>query len=84
MTAGFDGVEIHAANGYLIDQFLQEVSNTRTDDWGGSVEKRAKFAIEIVDAIVKDVGAERVGIRFSPWSTHQGVLRLCLSSGYTS
>ena len=80
MTAGFDGVEIHAANGYLIDQFLQEVSNTRTDDWGGSVEKRAKFAIEIVDAIVKEVGAERVGIRFSPWSPHQGVLRLCLSS----
>jgi NADPH2 dehydrogenase len=71
IAAGFDGVEIHGANGYLIDQFLQEVSNHREDDWGGSVEKRARFAIEVVDALVKEVGAERVGIRLSPWSPFQ-------------
>ncbi|KIK43903.1 hypothetical protein CY34DRAFT_80954 [Suillus luteus UH-Slu-Lm8-n1] len=71
IAAGFDGVEIHGANGYLIDQFLQEVSNTREDGWGGSIEKRARFAIEVVDAIVKEVGAERVGIRLSPWSPFQ-------------
>ncbi|KAG2352343.1 hypothetical protein BDR07DRAFT_879234 [Suillus spraguei] len=71
IAAGFDGVEIHSANGYIIDQFLQEVSNIREDDWGGSIEKRARFAIEIVDALVKEVGAERVGIRLSPWSPFQ-------------
>ncbi|KAG0697551.1 NADH:flavin oxidoreductase/NADH oxidase [Suillus ampliporus] len=71
IAAGFDGVEIHGANGYLIDQFLQQVSNTRTDDWGGSIEKRARFAIEVVDAVVKAVGAERVSIRLSPWSSFQ-------------
>jgi len=79
IAAGFDGVEIHGANGYLIDQFLQEVSNTREDGWGGSIEKRARFAIEIVDAIVKEVGAERVGIRLSPWSPYQGASCLCYS-----
>ncbi|KAG2067693.1 FMN-linked oxidoreductase [Suillus decipiens] len=71
IAAGFDGVEIHSANGYIIDQFLQEVSNIREDGWGGSIEKRARFAIEIVDALVKEVGAERVGIRLSPWSPFQ-------------
>ncbi|KAG2135251.1 NADH:flavin oxidoreductase/NADH oxidase [Suillus clintonianus] len=71
VAAGFDGVEIHGANGYLIDQFLQEASNTREDGWGGSIEKRARFAIEIADALVKEVGAERVGIRLSPWSPFQ-------------
>ncbi|KAG1855184.1 hypothetical protein DFJ58DRAFT_906109 [Suillus subalutaceus] len=71
IAAGFDGVEIHGANGYLVDQFLQEVSNTREDGWGGSIEKRARFAIEVVDALVKEVGAERVGIRLSPWSPYQ-------------
>lgn len=71
IAAGFDGVEIHGANGYLVDQFLQEVSNTRDDGWGGSIEKRARFAIEIVDALVNEVGAERVGIRLSPWSPYQ-------------
>ncbi|KAG1893664.1 NADH:flavin oxidoreductase/NADH oxidase [Suillus fuscotomentosus] len=71
IAAGFDGVEIHGANGYLVDQFLQEVSNTREDGWGGSIEKRARFAIEVVDALVKEIGAERVGIRLSPWSPFQ-------------
>ncbi|KAG2346469.1 FMN-linked oxidoreductase [Suillus weaverae] len=71
IAAGFDGVELHGANGYLIDQFLQEVSNTREDGWGGSIEKRARFAIEVVAALVKEVGAERVSIRLSPWSPFQ-------------
>ncbi|KAG0697557.1 hypothetical protein DFH29DRAFT_878615 [Suillus ampliporus] len=71
IAAGFDGVEIHGANGYLIDQFLQQVSNTREDDWGGSIEKRARFAIEVVGAVVKEVSAERVSIRLSPWSPFQ-------------
>ena len=71
-SAGFDGVEIHAANGFIIDQFLQDVSNKRTDEYGGSVENRARFALEIVDAIVARVGAEKVGIRLSPWGEFLG------------
>lgn len=71
--AGFDGVEIHAANGYLIDQFTQDVSNKRTDKWGGSVENRARFAIEVSKAVVDAVGADKTGIRLSPWSTFQGM-----------
>jgi NADPH2 dehydrogenase len=70
--AGFDGVEIHGANGYLVDQFLQDVSNDRTDEYGGSVENRSRFALEVVDAVVKAVGEKKTGIRFSPWSTFQG------------
>lgn len=72
IEAGFDGVEIHAANGYLVDQFIQDVSNNRIDEYGGSIENRARFALEIIDAIVKRLGtAKKVGIRFSPWSTFQ-------------
>ncbi|KAJ7700171.1 NADH:flavin oxidoreductase/NADH oxidase [Mycena olivaceomarginata] len=71
IAAGCDGVEIHGANGYLIDQFLQDVSNRRTDEYGGSVENRTRFALEVVDAIVAAVGAERTAIRFSPWSPFQ-------------
>lgn len=77
-AAGFDGVEIHGANGYLIDQFLQDVSNKRTDEYGGSVENRARFALEIVDAVVAKVGAEKVGLRMSPWGSYGGMLNLCL------
>ncbi|KAJ7830663.1 hypothetical protein B0H14DRAFT_3464667 [Mycena olivaceomarginata] len=69
--AGFDGVEIHAANGYLIDQFTQDVSNKRTDGYGGSVENRCRFALEILDAVTRAVGEDRTGIRLSPWSTFQ-------------
>lgn len=71
VAAGFDGVELHGANGYLPDQFLQEVSNIREDGWGGSIEKRARFMIEVVDALVKELGAERVSLRLSPWSPFQ-------------
>ncbi|PYH49059.1 alkene reductase [Aspergillus saccharolyticus JOP 1030-1] len=73
IAAGFDGVEIHGANGYLIDQFTQDVSNQREDGWGGSVEKRARFALEIIQAVVEAVGADRTAIRYSPFSTFQGM-----------
>ncbi len=65
-AAGFDGVEIHAANGYLIDQFLRAGTNHRTDDYGGSIENRARFLLEVVGAVVKAVGGGKVGIRLSP------------------
>lgn len=69
--AGFDGVEIHAANGYLIDQFLQDNANHRTDRYGGSVENRARLLLEVLDALGDAVGADRVGVRLSPSSTFQ-------------
>jgi len=69
--AGFDGVEIHGANGYLPDQFLQDITNKRTDEYGGSVEARCRFALEVIDAIVQKVGANRTAIRMSPWGTFQ-------------
>jgi N-ethylmaleimide reductase len=65
-TAGFDGVEIHAANGYLLDQFLKSGSNQRRDDFGGSIENRARFLLEVVQAVTSAVGAGKVGIRLSP------------------
>jgi len=65
-AAGFDGVEIHGANGYLLDQFLQDGSNQRTDEYGGSLENRSRFVLEVVQAVVDELGADRVGIRFSP------------------
>ncbi|KAL9629545.1 MAG: hypothetical protein Q9164_006835, partial [Protoblastenia rupestris] len=61
VAAGFDGVEVHCANGYLIDQFTQDTCNKRTDGWGGSVEKRSRFALEVTKAVVAAVGADRVG-----------------------
>ena len=64
--AGFDGVEIHGANGYLIDQFLQSSTNKRTDDYGGNLENRARLALEIADAVVEVWGADRVGYHISP------------------
>ncbi|EGN94614.1 hypothetical protein SERLA73DRAFT_188596 [Serpula lacrymans var. lacrymans S7.3] len=66
--AGFDGVEIHGANGFLVDQFLQDVSNKRTDEYGGSIEKRSRFALEVVDAIAQAIGPQKTAIRLSPWS----------------
>ncbi|KZP11541.1 FMN-linked oxidoreductase [Athelia psychrophila] len=71
--AGFDGVEIHGASGYLVDQFLQDVSNTRTDNYGGSVENRSRFALEVIKAIVAAVGEKKTALRLSPWSTAQGM-----------
>jgi N-ethylmaleimide reductase len=66
MAAGFDGVEIHGANGYLIDQFLKTGSNRRSDEWGGSVENRCRFALAVVRAVAAAVGAPRTGLRLSP------------------
>jgi len=65
-AAGFDGVEIHGANGYLIDQFLQDGSNKRSDTYGGSIENRARFLFEVVDALTGVWGPDRVGVRIGP------------------
>lgn len=65
-AAGFDGIEVHNANGYLLDTFLQDGTNQRTDAYGGSVENRARFGLEVIDAIVSVWGAGRVGVRVSP------------------
>ncbi|SFL92724.1 2,4-dienoyl-CoA reductase [Gracilibacillus orientalis] len=66
IKAGADGVEIHGANGYLIHQFFGENSNFRTDEYGGSIENRARFSIEVAKAVVKEIGADRTGFRISP------------------
>ena len=66
MAAGFDGVEVHGANGYLIDQFLRDGTNTRTDAYGGSIDNRTRFLLEVVDAVTAAVGPERTGLRISP------------------
>ncbi|KAF7967164.1 hypothetical protein HWV62_35642 [Athelia sp. TMB] len=71
LKAGFDGVEIHSASGYLPDQFLQEMSNNRTDDYGGSVENRSRFVLEVIKAIVGAVGETKTALRLSPWSKFQ-------------
>ncbi len=73
LAAGFDGVEVHAGNGYLIDQFLQDASNQRTDHYGGSVENRCRLLWEVLDAVVGVAGADRVGIHISPTNVHHGI-----------
>ncbi|KAH9055017.1 hypothetical protein EDB87DRAFT_1834488 [Lactarius vividus] len=71
IEAGFDGVEVHAANGYILDQFLQTTSNERTDEYGGSVDNRVRFPLEVINAVVETIGAERTAVRISPWSKFQ-------------
>jgi N-ethylmaleimide reductase len=66
ISAGFDGVEVHGANGYLVDQFLRSSTNQRTDDYGGSIENRARFLLEIMREVCEEVGRERTGLRLSP------------------
>jgi 2,4-dienoyl-CoA reductase-like NADH-dependent reductase (Old Yellow Enzyme family) len=87
MEAGFDGVEVHAANGYLLDQFLQTTTNQRADEYGGSIENRLRFPLEVIDAVTKTVGAERTAVRISPWNGYQGeelnlssLLAVCLQN----
>ncbi|PZE35302.1 alkene reductase [Curtobacterium sp. MCPF17_031] len=74
IAAGLDGVEVHGANGYLVHQFMSRHSNTRTDQYGGSPENRARFAVEVVTAVAAAVGADRTGIRLSPEHGIQGVI----------
>ncbi|MFM0260446.1 alkene reductase [Paraburkholderia sediminicola] len=73
IDAGFDGVEIHGANGYLIDQFLRTKSNVRTDEYGGSRENRLRFLKDVVNAVADEVGAERTAIRLAPFLTARGM-----------
>jgi N-ethylmaleimide reductase len=72
LAAGFDGVEIHGANGYLIEQFLQSHTNLRTDRYGGSIENRARLLMEIAQAVIEVWGADRVGVRLSPYGIANG------------
>ncbi len=72
-AAGFDGVELHGANGYLVDQFLQDGTNQRTDSYGGSVENRARFLLEATEALVSVWGGDRVGVRLAPSGTWAGM-----------
>jgi 2,4-dienoyl-CoA reductase-like NADH-dependent reductase (Old Yellow Enzyme family) len=73
LEAGFDGVEIHGANGYLIDQFLQDSSNKRSDEYGGSIANRARFMLEVTDAVTAVWGADRVGMHFAPRGDSHGM-----------
>ena len=72
LAAGFDGVELHGANGYLIEQFLQSQTNQRTDRYGGSIENRIRFLTEVTEAVVEVAGADRVGVRLSPFGAANG------------
>jgi N-ethylmaleimide reductase len=73
IAAGFDGVEVHGANGYLIDQFLRDGSNQRTDSYGGSLENRARFLFEVLTAVSAAIGSERVGLRLSPLNSYNSM-----------
>jgi N-ethylmaleimide reductase len=73
IAAGFDGVQLHGANGYLIDQFLRDGANLRTDDYGGPIENRLRFVTEVIEATGDAIGIDKVGIRFSPNILSQGV-----------
>jgi len=73
VAAGFDGIQVHGANGYLVDQFLRDGANFRTDEYGGSIENRIRFMTEVLEAIAAEIGMDRVAIRFSPNIYSQGV-----------
>lgn len=73
VEAGFDGVEVHAANGFLLHQFLADGANRRTDGYGGSIAHRIRFAVEVVTAVAEAIGPERVGVRLSPGITYNGI-----------
>ena len=73
IEAGFDGVEIHGANGYLIDQFLRDGTNSREDRYGSSIKNRSRFLFEIIEAIIKEIGSDKVGLRLSPSGTFNDI-----------
>lgn len=74
IEAGFDGVEVHGANGYLLDQFLRETANTRNDGYGGSIENRARLLLDVTEAVSRQIGADRTGVRLSPVSPASGIV----------
>ena len=74
IAAGFDGIELHGANGYLINQFIDSQANQRTDAYGGSLQNRLRFLREVVEAVAEEIGAERVGVRLAPLTTLQGAV----------
>jgi N-ethylmaleimide reductase len=74
IAAGFDGVELHGANGYLLEQFLSPDTNRRDDEWGGTLEKRLRFPVEVARAVAAAIGGERVGIRLSPYGVNAGMV----------
>jgi len=73
VAAGFDGIELHSANGYLLEQFLSPHTNTRTDNYGGSIENRIRFVVEVAQATAAAIGADKVGIRLSPYGVASGM-----------
>jgi N-ethylmaleimide reductase len=84
VTAGFDGVELHGANGYLLEQFFRPTSNRRTDRYGGSIENRSRFVLEVVDALIGAIGKGRIGIRLSPFGVYNDMpLYAAMESDYT-
>lgn len=74
VAAGFDGVELHAANGYLLEQFIYPGSNQRTDEYGGTIENRIRFVLEVAEAVANEIGKEKVGIRLSPYGAFNDIL----------
>ncbi len=84
VQAGLDGIELHAANGYLLQQFLSDNSNTRTDSYGGSPENRARFVIEVATAVASAIGADKVGIRISPAGTFNDISETETEATYTA
>ncbi len=83
LRAGFDGVEIHGANGYLIDQFLRDGSNSRSDEYGGSIGNRTRFLLEVVEAVVSAIGAAHTGLRLSPMNGYQSMFDSNLEGLFT-
>lgn len=73
IAAGFDGVEVHGANGYLIDEFLRDSANQRTDQYGGSLENRARFLTEVLSAVCEEIGSDKVGLRLSPFNSYNSM-----------
>lgn len=84
IEAGFDGIELHAANGYLVNQFIDSEANNRTDEYGGSIDNRLRFLSEVVEAMVDAIGAERVGVRLAPFTSLNGTVDKTPVETYTA